>query len=84
MTSRGITLVKRTLSRVDSGKGGAASELPLFSVPELDEARKLRTELMHKLAHTAMDARSRIRTEQKLALIVAKIMRLEMQLGRQH
>jgi hypothetical protein len=86
MTDRGGILIKRTLSRVDGGKDAAASPvaLPLFGVPELEEARKEREELRHKLMHQRLEAHSRIRIEQKLKLLVAKIIRLELQLGDPH
>ena len=83
MTHRGGNLVKRTMPAHGIGNVAAASPglLPLFGIPELEEARRERLNLMHKLAHQRLEARTRIRIEQRLNLLVAKIMRLEMQIG---
>jgi len=79
MTHRGGILLKRTLPAIGNGKGAAAalSALPLFSVPELNRIRKERGQLLHKLLHQRLDVRSRIRIEQKVAILTAKILRLE-------
>ena len=83
MTHRGGSLVKRTMPTPGIGRVAVACPplLPLFEVPELDAARTERARLISKLARGGVDARSRIRTEQKLNQIVAKILRLEMQIG---
>lgn len=84
MTNRGGNPVKRTMPHGIGKVAAAATALPLFDLPELEQAKDERRHLMHKLTHQRLDARSRIRTEQKLNLIVAKIMRLEMKLGGRH
>lgn len=79
MTSRG-DIIKRTAS-ASAGAGGVAA-LPLFVFEQLDQVRRERDELRHKITHQRLDVRSRIRIEQKLALLTAKILRLEMLIGR--
>lgn len=57
-----------------------AQILPLFVRTELAAVQRQREELLKRLRKVRMDAHSRIRTEQKLALLTAKQMRLEAQL----
>jgi uncharacterized small protein (DUF1192 family) len=78
MTRARDTITKRTAPH-GAGDGVA---LPLFAFEQLDQVRRERDELRHKIAHQRLDVRSRIRTEQKVALLTAKILRLEMQIGR--
>jgi hypothetical protein len=78
MTRARGDITKRT---APLGAGGVAA-LPLFIFEQLDAVRRERDELLHMIAHRRLDVRSRIRIEQKLALLTAKILRLEMQIGR--
>lgn len=60
------------------------ARLPLFVHEDLERARQERAELMAMLRRHGIEVHSRIRTEQKLKLIVAKIIRLEQELGAKH
>ena len=79
MTMRGGKHVRKAL--LAHGKPVAAISLPLFDRPELESLRKERAELLHKLTHQRLDVRSRIRIEQKVSILTAKMMRLEMKIG---
>ncbi|OJF91717.1 hypothetical protein AX761_21950 [Rhizobium sp. 58] len=54
-----------------------AEALPLFLRTELDAVKAKREELLKRLQKVRMDAHSRIRTQQKVALLTAEQMRLE-------
>ena len=85
MTNRGGNHAKRTMPHgIGKVAVAAPAALPLFDVQDLERARVERQELMRKLAHQRLDAHSRIRIQQKLNLIVAKIIRLELKLGGRH
>lgn len=85
MTNRGGNQARRTMPHgIGKVAVAAPAALPLFDLQDLEKARQERKALMHKLAHQRLDAHSRIRIQQKLNLIVAKIMRLEMSLGGRH
>jgi hypothetical protein len=83
MTHRGGILVKRTLPANGNGKPAATSPavLPLFSIPELATLQQERGSLLRKLTHQRLDVRSRIRIEQKVAILTARILRLELRIG---
>lgn len=57
-----------------------AEVLPLFIRTELDAVQKKREALLKRLQKVRMDSHSRIRTQQKVALLTAEQMRLEAQL----
>ncbi|MDL2401274.1 hypothetical protein [Rhizobium mayense] len=58
-----------------------AAVLPLFDKHELDAIRYEREELLKRLQRGGMDAHSRIRTEQKVKLLTADLIRLELRMG---
>ena len=51
--------------------------LPLFVSTEIAAIKKQREALLRRLQKVRMDARSRIRTEQRLNLLTAKLVQLE-------
>ena len=51
--------------------------LPLFVSTEITAIKKQREALLRRLKKVHMDARSRIRTEQRLSLLTAKLVQLE-------
>lgn len=81
MTLRGGILVKRTLPANGNATSAAApASLPLFERPELELLVNERASLLRKLTHQRLDVRSRIRIEQKVTMLTAKIIRLEMKI----
>lgn len=58
-----------------------AQALPLFDRMELDRIRRERMELQRKLKRGGSDARSRIRREQRLAILTARQVEIEARLG---
>lgn len=57
------------------------TSLPLFDRMELDRIRRERVELQRMLKRGGIDARSRIRREQRLAVLTAKQVEIEARLG---
>lgn len=58
-----------------------AGALPLFDRMELDRIRRERVELQRMLKRGGIEARSRIRREQRLAVLTAKQVEIEARLG---
>lgn len=58
-----------------------AQPLPLFEHPELRAIKAEREKLQRDLARGGMDAHSRIRKEQRLALATARQIQIERRLG---
>lgn len=58
-----------------------AGALPLFDRMELDRIRRARAELQRMLKRGGIEARSRIRREQRLAVLTAKQVEIEARLG---
>ncbi|WP_454288922.1 hypothetical protein [Rhizobium arsenicireducens] len=58
-----------------------AGSLPLFDQVELERLRAEREKLQRDLARGGMDAHSRIRKEQRLALATARQIQIERRLG---
>ncbi|MFN3319958.1 MAG: hypothetical protein ACK43M_14510 [Allorhizobium sp.] len=58
-----------------------AQSLPLFDRMELDRIRRERVELQRMLKRGGFDARSRIRREQRLAMLTARQVEIEQRLG---
>jgi hypothetical protein len=54
------------------------ASLPLFDSTELAAVKAKREALLRRLQTVRMDAHSRIRTQQKVALLTAEQMRLEL------
>ena len=55
--------------------------LPLFDHRELKAVQRAREELLKRLRRGGIEAHSRIRMEHKLAMLTARQIRLESQLG---
>lgn len=58
-----------------------ASLLPLFDRSELDAIKRQREQLQRILKRGGVDAHSRIRRQQKLALLTARQIEIERRLG---
>jgi len=58
-----------------------AQALPLFDRSELDAIRRQREHLQRLLKRGGVDAHSRIRREQKLAILTARQIEIERRLG---
>ncbi|MBC7313610.1 MAG: hypothetical protein H5U11_14045 [Rhizobium sp.] len=58
-----------------------AQPLPLFEHPELRAIKAEREQLVRKLERGGCDAHSRIRREQRLALLTARQIQIEARLG---
>lgn len=58
-----------------------ASALPLFDRSDLDAIKRQREHLQRLLKRGGVDAHSRIRREQKLAILTAQQIQIERRLG---
>lgn len=57
------------------------TSLPLFDFRELKAVQSAREALLKRLRHGGIEAHSRIRMEHKLAMLTARQIRLELELG---